>query len=77
MRTQSSHFYRHNHPRTIVYNQCTNLCLQHAIDTLDGKPSRPLFSIGDKKQLPPMPKPGEVDFIYGGVFPSLLGLVHP
>ncbi|KAL4067750.1 hypothetical protein V8B97DRAFT_1915370 [Scleroderma yunnanense] len=58
--------YQINHPGTIVYNQCTNLCLQHAIDTVDGKSTRPLFSIGENRQLPPMPKQGEVDFIYGG-----------
>lgn len=49
-----------------VYNQCTNVCLQHAIDVADGKNPRPLQALGDKKRLPSMPKPGEVDFIYGG-----------
>ncbi|KAF8447830.1 hypothetical protein L210DRAFT_978503 [Boletus edulis BED1] len=57
--------YRRNHPETIVYNQCTNLCLQHAIDTLENKNPKPLLSLDDKKPLPPMPKPGDVDFIYG------------
>lgn len=57
---------RRNHPKTIVYNQCTNLCLQHAIDTLENKKPKPLLSLDDKKPLPPMPKPGDVDFIYGG-----------
>lgn len=57
---------RRNHPETTVYNQCTNLCLQHAIDTLENKKPKPLLSLDDKKPLPPMPKPGDVDFIYGG-----------
>lgn len=57
---------RRNHPDTIVYNQCTNLCLQHAIDTQENKRPKPLLSLDDKKSLPPMPKPGEVDFVYGG-----------
>ncbi|KAG2037322.1 S-adenosyl-L-methionine-dependent methyltransferase [Suillus americanus] len=58
--------YKQNHPNVTVYNQCTNVCLQHAIDVADGKNSRPLQTLGDKKRLPSMPKPGEVDFIYGG-----------
>lgn len=58
--------HRRNHPETTVYNQCTNLCLQHAIDTQDKKKPKPLLSLDDKKPLPPMPKPGDVDFIYGG-----------
>ncbi|KAF8559697.1 S-adenosyl-L-methionine-dependent methyltransferase [Imleria badia] len=58
--------YQRNHPETIVYNQCTNLCLQHAIDTQDNKKPKPLLSLDDKKPLPPMPKRGDVDFIYGG-----------
>jgi DNA (cytosine-5)-methyltransferase 1 len=57
---------RENHPGVKVYNQCTNLCLQHAIDAAEGKNPRPLKSLGDKTSLPRMPKPGEVDFIYGG-----------
>ncbi|KAG2337145.1 S-adenosyl-L-methionine-dependent methyltransferase [Suillus weaverae] len=51
--------YKQNHPNVTVYNQCTNVCLQHAIDVSDEKKFRPLQSLGDKK-------PGEVDFIYGG-----------
>ncbi|KAH7889609.1 S-adenosyl-L-methionine-dependent methyltransferase [Phlebopus sp. FC_14] len=58
--------YQQNHPETIVYNQCTNLCLQHAIDTHHGKNPKPLCSLDHNKVLPPMPKQGEVDFIYGG-----------
>ncbi|KAG2063855.1 S-adenosyl-L-methionine-dependent methyltransferase [Suillus decipiens] len=58
--------YKQNHTNVTVYNQCTNVCLQHAIDIADGKNPRPLQTLGDKKRLPPMPKPGEVDFIYGG-----------
>ncbi|KAF9246401.1 hypothetical protein BU15DRAFT_70495 [Melanogaster broomeanus] len=58
--------YQRNHPNSIVYNQCTNLCLQHAIDTLEHKNPKPLLSLDSNKPLPPMPKQGEVDFIYGG-----------
>ncbi|KIJ10522.1 cytosine-5--methyltransferase [Paxillus involutus ATCC 200175] len=58
--------YQRNHPGTIVYNQCTNLCLHHAIDTLENKHPKPLLSLDNKKPLPPMPKQGDVDFIYGG-----------
>ncbi|EMD38163.1 hypothetical protein CERSUDRAFT_122915 [Gelatoporia subvermispora B] len=60
--------YQANHPDTIVYNQCTNLLLQHAIDTLEHKKTGPLMSLNEKKrtQLPSLPKPGEVDFIFGG-----------
>ncbi|KAG2133739.1 S-adenosyl-L-methionine-dependent methyltransferase [Suillus clintonianus] len=58
--------YKQNHPDVTVYNQCTNICLQHAIDVADGNNPDPLFSLGDQKRLPSMPKPGEVDFIYGG-----------
>ncbi|KAG1724751.1 S-adenosyl-L-methionine-dependent methyltransferase [Suillus paluster] len=58
--------YEQNHPNVTVYNQCTNVCLQHALDVAEGKNPRPLRSLGDKTPLPPMPKPGEVDFIYGG-----------
>ncbi|KAG0701495.1 hypothetical protein DFH29DRAFT_1000139 [Suillus ampliporus] len=58
--------YKQNHPNVTVYNQCTNVCLQHALDVAEGKNPRPLQSLGDNKRLPAMPKPGEVDFIYGG-----------
>ncbi|KAG1798810.1 hypothetical protein EV424DRAFT_1440198 [Suillus variegatus] len=58
--------YKQNHPNVTVYNQCMNVCLQHAIDVADGKNSRPLQALGDKKRLPSIPKLGEVDFIYGG-----------
>ncbi|OCH93875.1 S-adenosyl-L-methionine-dependent methyltransferase [Obba rivulosa] len=59
--------YEANHPNTIVYNQCTNLLLQHTIDTLEGKKPGALRSLSKKEErLSPMPKPGEVDFIFGG-----------
>lgn len=45
------------------------MLLQHAIDTHDGKLRDPLRSLRDRKvALPAMPKPGEVDFVYGGMF---------
>lgn len=59
---------RANHRETVVFNQCSNLLLQHAIDTHDGKKPEPLRSLHDgKTALPPMPRPGDVDFVYGGV----------
>lgn len=62
---------RANNPDTIVYNQCVNLLLQHAIKSSCGEDPGPLRSIHRdftiRETLPPMPKPGEVDFIYGGV----------
>lgn len=63
-----------NHPETTVYNQCSNLLLDHAIASYEGKNPPPLLSIRDKKPLPPMPRPGEVDFIYGGTFPLCLDI---
>ncbi|KAL6300510.1 S-adenosyl-L-methionine-dependent methyltransferase [Sparassis latifolia] len=61
--------YSRNHPGAIIYNQCTNLLLRHAIDTAEGKEREPLKDLrpGDSAMsLPPMPKRGEVDFVYGG-----------
>ncbi|KAI0373036.1 S-adenosyl-L-methionine-dependent methyltransferase [Pilatotrama ljubarskyi] len=59
--------YKANHPGTIVYNQCTNKLLEHAIQRAKGYPPRPLKSLDDGEgELPPMPEPGDVDFIYGG-----------
>ncbi|KAI0064526.1 S-adenosyl-L-methionine-dependent methyltransferase [Artomyces pyxidatus] len=60
--------YKENKSQTTVYNQCTNMLLQHAIDIRDGKNPAALKSNLDKKtRLPPMPQPGDVDFIYGGL----------
>ncbi|TFY70272.1 hypothetical protein EVG20_g2746 [Dentipellis fragilis] len=57
-----------NHPDITVYNQCCNLLLQHAVETYEDKDPLPPFSLHDgKTPLPPMPQPGEVDFIYGGL----------
>ena len=55
--------YSQNHPDTQVFNQDCNVFLSHAInhsllDALDGK-------------LHPLPCPGDVDIIFGGVI-----LVH-
>ncbi|KAG2029571.1 S-adenosyl-L-methionine-dependent methyltransferase, partial [Suillus americanus] len=56
--------YKKNHPNVAVYNQCPHLCLQHAIDVAERTNPAPLQSLGDKKPLPLMPKPGEIDVIY-------------
>ncbi|KAJ2006900.1 hypothetical protein GGI04_001720 [Coemansia thaxteri] len=55
-----------NHPDAQVYNQCSNLLLDSAIRTHRGETIKPLVNQFDGKQLPPMPQPGDVDFIYCG-----------
>ncbi|KAJ2279034.1 hypothetical protein J3F81_000148 [Coemansia sp. RSA 371] len=55
-----------NHPEAQVYNQCSNLLLDWAIKAHHGVPARPLINKFDGKELPPMPQPGDVDFIYCG-----------
>lgn len=57
-----------NHPDAIVYCQCSNSLLQHAVETFKGKEPAPLYAEvgGTKTMLPPMPLPGQVEFIYGG-----------
>lgn len=66
------YYFRANHSKAVVYNQCSNLLLRHAIETFGGQKSKPLFSLHTAKpqKLPPMPSPGEVDFIYGGLLVS-------
>ncbi|KAJ2869324.1 hypothetical protein GGI22_000329 [Coemansia erecta] len=55
-----------NHPNTQVYNQCSNLLLESAIKDHQGIARDPLINKFDGKHLPPMPQPGDVDFIYCG-----------
>ncbi|KZV73358.1 S-adenosyl-L-methionine-dependent methyltransferase [Peniophora sp. CONT] len=56
-----------NHPDAIIYNQDCNKVLQHNLDLLEGKEPEPLRSLGkDQAELPPLPKRGEVDIIFGG-----------
>ncbi|KAJ2227696.1 hypothetical protein GGF40_000060 [Coemansia sp. RSA 1286] len=55
-----------NHPETQVYNQCSNLLLDSAIKAHQGVSAKPLKNKFDGKELPPMPQPGDVDFIYCG-----------
>ncbi|KAJ1817653.1 hypothetical protein LPJ75_001659, partial [Coemansia sp. RSA 2598] len=55
-----------NHPEAQVYNQCSNLLLDSAIKAHQGIPTKPLKNKFDQKELPPMPQPGDVDFIYCG-----------
>lgn len=57
---------RANHPDTIVYCQDTNLLLKHAIEMHEGQDPEPLLSNDGKTYCKPMPKKGEVDFVYGG-----------
>ncbi len=59
--------YRINHPNTTVYNVDVNQALKHAIASFQGKHPKPLFT-SEGIEVPLMPKPGEVDFIYGGKF---------
>ncbi|KAL0066508.1 hypothetical protein AAF712_006551 [Marasmius tenuissimus] len=59
--------YEANHPSVKVYCQDVNSLLQHAIDTREGKRSKPLESHYASRSLcPSMPTRGEVDFIFGG-----------
>lgn len=39
--------------------------LQHAVESFEGRKPQPLYT-GLGERIKPMPKPGEVDFIYGG-----------
>ncbi|KAI0636601.1 S-adenosyl-L-methionine-dependent methyltransferase [Trametes polyzona] len=57
-----------NHPHATVYNQCTNKLLEHAVETAAGLAPEPLWSLDHAapQVLPPLPQPGEVDFIFGG-----------
>jgi DNA (cytosine-5)-methyltransferase 1 len=58
---------RQNHKGTTVYNVDTSEALQNAIDQESGKVALPLRNLHDNTLLPPMPRRGEVDFIYGGL----------
>ncbi|KZP21168.1 S-adenosyl-L-methionine-dependent methyltransferase [Athelia psychrophila] len=58
--------YKSNHPNTEVYNQCSNVLLQDAIDARDGKKSVRPLDLHTGLALPSMPKRNEVDIIYGG-----------
>ncbi|KAF7965632.1 hypothetical protein HWV62_42606 [Athelia sp. TMB] len=58
--------YRTNHPETIVYNQCSNVMLQDALDERDGKARDRPRDLHTGHELPMMPKRGEVDIIFGG-----------
>jgi DNA (cytosine-5)-methyltransferase 1 len=57
--------FKRNHPNAIAYNQCANLLLQRAIEQHDGKDSEVLQDF-QEKDVPAMPAPGDVDFIYCG-----------
>ena len=65
--TKHTIFFRFNKKHAKVYNQDCNLLLEHAIQFYNGKNS-PLRSLDGGKQLPPLPKPGEVDLICGGEY---------
>ncbi|TDL25000.1 S-adenosyl-L-methionine-dependent methyltransferase [Rickenella mellea] len=56
--------YSENHPHTTMYNADTNMLLKHAMDCHSMESSQTLKI--NNKQVPPMPKPGEVDIIMGG-----------
>ena len=61
-------FIRANHAKTQVYNQSVNACLQHVVATEEGDCPTPLASKNRRAKgyLPPLPRPGEVDIIFGG-----------
>lgn len=54
-----------NNPDCTVYNQCSNVTLQHAVDSHYGRKPKALLDRSGSP-LPSMPKPGDVDFISGG-----------
>ncbi|KDQ61172.1 hypothetical protein JAAARDRAFT_173758 [Jaapia argillacea MUCL 33604] len=57
--------YATNHPNATVYNQSVNALLKQTLACHLGEELKPLLSIiGD--ELPPMPRQGEVEFVYGG-----------
>ncbi|KLO19271.1 S-adenosyl-L-methionine-dependent methyltransferase [Schizopora paradoxa] len=59
--------FRENHPEVTLYNQETNVLLEHTIKAQKGISAEPLKSLSDSDELlPEMPKVGEVDIIIGG-----------
>ncbi|KAJ1917519.1 hypothetical protein H4219_003152 [Mycoemilia scoparia] len=59
--------FAHNHPKCKVYNQCSNLLLERAIAKhTQNQELEPLKDIRGVSDIPDMPAPGEVDFIYCG-----------
>jgi DNA (cytosine-5)-methyltransferase 1 len=48
----------------IIYNQCANCLLEHAVKSAKGQPQK-LLSI-EEKILPPILKPGDIDCIVTG-----------
>jgi site-specific DNA-cytosine methylase len=54
-----------NLPSITIYNEDANVMLKRAADEHHGKAGRPLMD-GFKMLMPPMPKRGEIDLIYGG-----------
>ena len=57
---------RENHPYAQVYHGSVNTMLKHAIETYEDLEPEPLWSEELEREIPPMPKLGDVDFIYGG-----------
>lgn len=59
-------FVRHNSPSTVVYNQCSNKVLEHAVKRACDIPST-LYSLeGEDEELPPPPNKGDIDCIISG-----------
>ncbi|TDL19401.1 S-adenosyl-L-methionine-dependent methyltransferase [Rickenella mellea] len=55
-----------NNPETVIYNQCANKLLEHAIKLSVGLQSQ-LWSIGNENELLPLPpKPEDIDCIIAG-----------
>jgi len=59
--------FKKNFPNTEVFNVDANILLDRAIRHEKGEELEPLYD-SQGELVPDLPRPGEVDFIYGGKF---------
>jgi hypothetical protein len=59
--------YKKNFPNTKVFNEDANILLDRAIRCEKGEELEPLYD-SQGELVPDLPRPGEVDFIYGGKY---------
>ncbi len=59
--------YKQNFPNTEVFNVDANILLDRAVRREKGEELEPLYD-SQGELVPDLPRPGEVDFIYGGKF---------
>jgi DNA (cytosine-5)-methyltransferase 1 len=60
------YFNRTNNPHAVTYNQCANLLLERAIAEHSRKEQLKPLQDFLGREVPSMPAPGDVDFIYCG-----------